>query len=269
MIPIIQGFKVKYGLQEIVIIADAGLMSNKNIKELNALQYQYIIGARIKNETKIIQEQILDLKLADQEIKELQKEDGQRIIITYKESRSKNDLFNRTKGFEKLKEKVKAGKLSKEHVNNKGYNKYLVLKDEIKVEIDETKFIDDAKWDGLKGYVTNTNYSKEKIVGFYSQLWQVEKSFRIAKSDLQIRPIYHFKTSRIKAHICIVFAAYKLYRELERQLKIKGATKSVEQTIEILKTIFGLKLQMPRSKEIKIILLDKTDEQKSILKLFI
>ncbi len=62
--------------------------------------------------------------------------------------------------------------------------------------------------------------------------------------------------------------AYKVYKELERQLKTKGINLSSEKTIEILKTIYGLTITLPQSKERKLMLLDKTDEQKTILKLF-
>ena len=105
-------------------------------------------------------------------------------------------------------------------------------------------------------------------MNYYKQLWQIEKTFIITKTDLRIRPIYHFTKRRIEAHICIAFTACKLYKELERQLKIKGSKLSAEKTIDILKTIYGLTITLPQSKETKLMLLDKTDEQKSILKLF-
>ena len=59
MLPVIEAFKIRYNLKGLVVIADAGLMSNDNITELQSKNYQYIIGARIKNEAKIIQQQIL------------------------------------------------------------------------------------------------------------------------------------------------------------------------------------------------------------------
>lgn len=221
MIPTIKSFIKKYDLKTLIVIADAGLMSNKNINELNTNDIKFIIGARIKNETDVVQTKILQLKLSEGVISEIQKDTVQRLVVGYSDARAKNDLFNRTKGFNKLKEKVKAGKLTKDNINNKGYNKYLKLNGEVKIEIDEVKFNEDKKWDGLKDYLTNTKLSKAEIVAYHTQLWQVEKAFRISKSDLLIRPIYHFKKERIKALICIIFASYKLYKELERQLKIK------------------------------------------------
>ena len=163
---------------------------------------------------------------------------------------------------------MNTGKLTKKHINNKGYNKYLRLEGDIKITIDEQKFKDDSKWDGLKGYITNTRLEAQTVMDYYRQLWQVERTFRITKTDLRIRPIYHYKKRRIEAHICIAFAACKLYKELERKLKDKEASISAEKAIDIMKTIFGLTLNMPQSQETKLMLLDKTQEQKNLIQLF-
>ena len=268
MIPVIEAFKNRYQMDRLIVVADAGLMSNKNIKQLIENGYFFIIGARIKNETQAIQEQILSLHLQDQQSVVISKDATQRIIISYSKNRAKNDSYNRQKGMERLKRLLAKGKLTKEHINNKGYNKYLKLEGEIKIAIDEDKYRDDVKWDGLKGYTTNTDLPKETILEYYKQLWQIEKTFRITKTDLKIRPIYHFKKRRIQAHICIAFAACKVYKELERQLKIKKSELSPEKAIDILKTIYGITIRLPQSKEKKLMLLDKTEEQKSLLKLF-
>ena len=268
MMPVINAFKNKYKMQQLIIVADAGLMSNKNISELITQQYQFIIGARIKNETKQIQAQILSQKLEDGQSIEINKEGLQRVILSYSSTRAAKDAHNRNKGLERLKKSLASGRLTKEHINNKGYNKYLKLDGEIKVLIDEEKFNDDAKWDGLKGYATNTALDKQTVLEYYKQLWQIEKTFRITKTDLKIRPIYHYKKRRIEAHICIAFVACKLYKELERQLKLKSSDLSAEKAIDILKTIYGLTIKLPQSKESKLMLLDKTLEQKNLLKLF-
>ena len=268
MLPVIKAFTEKYKMQQLVVVADAGLMSTKNINELIEQKYDFIIGARIKNETQQLQAQILAIKLEDGQNIEIRKDTTQRIILSYSTTRATKDAHNRNKGLQRLKKQLASGKLTKQHINNKGYNKYLKLEGEIKIAIDENKFKDDAKWDGLKGYITNTTLTKEVVLNYYKQLWQIEKTFRITKTDLRIRPIFHFTKRRIEAHICIAFTACKLYKELERQLKLKGAKISAEKTIDILKTIYGLTITLPQSKETKLMLLDKTDEQKSILNLF-
>jgi transposase len=268
MLPVINAFKAKYKMQQLIVVADAGLMSSKNLKELTDHQYDFIIGAKIKNEAHTIQAKILSCQLEDGQSTEVKKDDTQRIIISYSKARASNDAHNRNKGLERLKKQLVTGKLTKAHINNKGYNKYLKLEGEIKVAIDEDKFKDDAKWDGLKGYITNTALEKELVLKYYKQLWQIENTFRITKTDIKIRPIFHYKRRRIEAHICIAFVACKLYKELERQLKVKQSNLSAEKAIDILKTIYGLTIQLPQSKETKLMLLDKTSEQKTILDLF-
>jgi transposase len=269
MLPVIEAFKEKYKMQQLIVVADAGLMSNKNVTALLEQDYDFIIGARIKNESRHVQEQILALRLEDDESTEIKKDELLRIIVHYSESRAHKDAYNRNKGMERLKKLLNTGKLTKKHINNKGYNKYLKLEGEISIIIDEEKFKDDSKWDGLKGYLTNTNLSKETVMDYYRQLWQIEKTFRITKTDLKVRPIYHYKRRRIEAHICISFAACKLYKELERQLKLKKSGLSAERALDILKTIFGITIKLPQSKENKLMLLDKTQEQKNLLALFL
>jgi transposase len=260
MLPVIEAFKEKYKMQQLIVVADAGLMSNKNITALSEQRYDFIIGARIKNESRDVQQQILALCLQDDQSTEIRKDELLRIIVHYSESRAHKDAHNRNKGMERLRKLLNSGKLTKKHINNKGYNKYLKLEGEISIAIDEGKFKDDSKWDGLKGYLTNTHLSKETVMAYYRQLWQIEKAFRITKTDLKVRPIYHYKRRRIEAHICIAFAACKLYKELERQLRVKKSGLSAEKAIDILKTIFGLTITLPQSKENKLMLLDKTEE---------
>ena len=190
------------------------------------------------------------------------------MIVSYSVKRAGKDAYNRTKGINRLKQLLESGKLTKKHINNKGYNKYLKLEGDLTITIDEQKYKDDSKWDGLKGYLTNTNLSKETVIANYKQLWNIEKTFRISKTDLRIRPIFHYKRRRIEAHICIAFAACKIYKELERQLKDKQPDLSPEKAIEILKTIYGITIKLPQSNKQKLMLLDKTADQKTILNLF-
>lgn len=268
MLPVIEAFKSKYKLEELVVIADAGLMSNANIAELQSKSYQYIIGARIKNETKIIQKKILSTPLKNGDSVAIVKDENSRIIISYSDVRATKDAANRKRGLEKLKKNLAKGKLTKQHINNRGYNKYLKLEGDVKISINEEKYEDDRKWDGLKGYTTNSLLSTDEIIENYNQLWHIEKAFRISKTDLRIRPIYHRLKRRIEAHICIAFCAYKVYKELERQLKIKKAEMSPEKAIDIAKTIFRITIQTNLSNTLHSRLYIDKEEQKRLLKLF-
>nr|WP_245235090.1 IS1634 family transposase [Pedobacter borealis] len=268
MLPVIDAFKKKYELGKMVVIADSGLLSNENIIDLQGNGYEFILGARIKNEKQPLQKQILSLKLKNGESALLKKDEQTRLIISYSLSRHKKDQANRERGLLKLEKQVKSGRLTKANINNRGYNKYLKLDGEIKVDIDRDKFTADGKWDGLKGYLTNTTLSKEEIIENYNHLWRIEKAFRVSKHDLKIRPIDHRLHRRIEAHVCIAFAAYKVFKELERQLYEMKANLSPEKAIEIAKTIYSLKVLNPLNNEVVEQTLILNEEQKYLSQLF-
>lgn len=268
MLPIIDSFKTKYKLDKLVIIADSGLLSTNNINELQNKKYEFILGARIKNETQFIKDKILSLAIKNGESKVIEKNNDTKLIISYSEHRAKKDKANREKGLKRLEKQIRTGRLTKSNINNRGYNKYLKMDGEIKITIDKEKFQTDQKWDGLKGYLTNTCLSKNDIIENYSHLWKIEKAFRISKNDLKIRPIYHSKQPRIEAHICISFVAYKIYKELERQLKLKKSGLSPEKAIEIAKTIYAIKVKLPRTKESYSKLIVLNTKQKELIKIF-
>jgi transposase len=161
-----------------------------------------------------------------------------------------------------------SGKLSKKHVNNRGYNKYLKMNGEIKIEIDYEKFNDDQCWDGLKGYVTNTKLSRDEVMKNYNHLWQIEKAFRISKTDLRVRPIYHRLKDRIEAHICISFCAYSVFKELERILMVNRIQISPQRAIELTKTMYAIEYELPDSKLSKFANVNFSEIQKQLLDLF-
>ena len=242
LLPVINAFKAKFNLKNIIVVADSGLLSNANIEVLKQENYQYILGARIKNETQNIKKQILSLALSKHKTTgEIKISEAERLIVKHSEKRARKDLKNREKGLSRLEKKLSSKKLTKEHINSRGYNKYLILKNTVNIEIDYEKFKSDVKWDGLKGYKTNTDLNVKKVIENYSNLWQIEKAFRISKTDLKIRPIYHRLKDRIDAHICISFSAYAIYKELERILMENKAPFSISEAIEMSKHIYQIR----------------------------
>ena len=268
MMPVLNLFKRRYQFKTLTVVADAGLLSNKNILALQNNNYQYILGARIKNEATAVKQQILSLKLSNGSSTIIAKDDPVKLIISYSDARAKKDNYNRERGIKKLQKQIDTGKLTKAQINNKGYNKFLKLSGAIDVKLDKSKVSEDKKWDGLKGYLTNTSLSKEDVIENYKHLWNIEKAFRISKNEIKIRPIYHYKNERIQAHICLSFVAYKVYKELERQLKHEQAAYSVDKAIEIAKTIYTIKAIKPASKQLfeRVLLLN--EEQQNLYKLF-
>ena len=183
------------------------------------------------------------------------------MIVSYSNARHKKDQYNRERGLKKLRQGIESGKLKKKHINNRGYNKFLTLKGTVEVEIDEAKIEADSFWDGLKGYITNTQLPETQVIENYRHLWQIEKAFRISKTDLRIRPIHHYRRKRIEAHICIAFVAYTIYKELERLLNQNKAEISPKRAIELTQNMYAIECRMPDEMEKKRLILTMDPEQ--------
>jgi transposase len=264
LIPVMEHFQEKFELSKPVVIADAGLLSKENISELKEKGYLYILGAKPKNEADELKNLITELELENDQTSEFIRADSSRLIISYSSKRAKKDEANRERGLNRLEKNLKAGKLTKGQINNRGYNKYLRLTGDITIEIDYDRYHADANWDGLKGYVTNTDLSHKDIIYNYNQLWHIEKAFRISKSDLKIRPVYHRLPDRIATHICISFVAYTIYKEMERLLFLNAPEISIKKAIEATKKMYEVTVQQP-DKSKKIIELKKNQIQQKII----
>ena len=264
LIPFIEKISLKFKLNKPIIIADAGLLSNDNIKALEANKYEYIIGARLKNETEKIKKEILKTQFINGTTRSLKKSENTRLIVNYSTARAVKDAYNRNRGLTRLEKQIKSGKLTKSNINNKGYNKYLKLNGDVTIEIDYQKYNQDQIWDGLKGYVTNTKLTVDEVMENYKNLWHIEKAFRMSKTDLRIRPIYHRLRNRIEAHICISFTAYCILKELERVLYAEKSKLSLKKAAELTHNMYQITYTLPESKHTKYKLLNMDDEQKEL-----
>lgn len=252
-LPILKMVERKYNFPKPIVVADAGLLSKDNISKLKNNNYTFIVGARIKNESVTIKDKIIEQSqsLSDGEGIKIKTADNTYLVVTYSTKRARKDKYNREKGIKKLRKQIQSNKLTKQHINNRGYNKFLTISGKIEVIIDEEKIKQDEKWDGLKGYITNSTMSVNKVVKNYTQLWQVEKAFRISKTDLKMRPIYHRLKHRIEAHICIAFTAYTIYKELERLLNKNKINFSTTRAIELTQNMYEMVYLLPDSKKQK------------------
>ncbi len=266
LVPTIEKISKKFNLSKPIIVADAGLLNNDNIKALESQEYEYILGARIKNESNENKEKMLSASFEDKSYIVIESGNA-KLIVQYSSKRAKKDEHNRKRGLKNLEKKIKSGKLTKQNINNRGYNKYLKMEGEIIISIDEEKFKADQKWDGLKGYVTNCNHAPSIIIENYKNLWHIEKAFRMSKTDLRIRPIYHRLRKRIEAHICLSFVAYSIYKELERVLKEEKYRLSVEKASEITHNMYQMEITLPESRHSKKILLKMDEDQTELVRI--
>lgn len=267
LLPTLAKIRKKFDFDNPIVIADAGLLSKENLSKLKNEGYKFIIGGRIKNESINVQKQILNaaVGLKNGASIVVKKDDGTKLIVSYSDSRRKKDCYNRERGLKKLRQKVTSGKLRKEHINNRGYNKFLKLTGSIDVTIDEKKVKGSSVWDGLKGYITNSSLSPKNVIENYRHLWQIEKAFRISKTDLRVRPIHHYRRKRIEAHICVAFVAYTLYKELERLLEKYKAGFSPKRATELTHTMYEIECAMPGAVESNKIILKMDQEQQVLL----
>ncbi|KAA6330918.1 hypothetical protein EZS27_020427 [termite gut metagenome] len=148
MLPVVEDFVKQFELKDFVVVADSGLMNHANIELLEQKNYQYIIGARIKNESKPIANWLLSQIKKDGSFYKYQKTATSRLIVGYSENRAKNDAYNREKGIKRLEKEYKSGSITKDKVNKRGYNKFLDISDDIKATINYDQIKKDERWDG-------------------------------------------------------------------------------------------------------------------------
>jgi transposase len=214
----------KYQFTDLVVVADAGMLSERNIRFLETEKLNYIVGARLKGLSEKFKEKIFIHDFTKESIFEticgIKLETGEivdkRLIIDFSEKRARKDKFNREKLIKKLEEKI----ASKKELIKK--SKYLLLKNQGKVAgIDQEKIKQDKRHDGLKGYWTNLKdkTKPKEIIDQYHNLWKVEKAFRMSKSDLSERPIFHRLLRRINGHLLICFCSLLILKETERILE--------------------------------------------------
>ncbi len=112
--------------------------------------------------------------------------------------------------------------------------------------------------------MTNTDLSPSEIIENYGQLWQIERAFRISKTDLRIRPMYHRLQRRIEAHVLVAFVAYTIYKELERQLDEASIEMSPKRAAELTQTMYEMTFRYPNEAEQQRILLKMDAEQQQL-----
>ncbi|TVS20857.1 MAG: IS1634 family transposase, partial [Planctomycetaceae bacterium] len=195
LLPVLRRITSTYRVGRPVVVGDAAMLSQSNLRELEAEGFPFIVGARLRNESQAVQEEILERcqGLGNGQSAVLDREQGQRLIVSYSEKRAKKDAHNRERGLRRLRRRIRSGRLTKSSLNQRGYNKFLRMEGQMNISIDEQSIEQAARWDGLKGYRTSTTLPPDEVIESYGQLWRIEKAFRISKTDLRIRPVHHYR----------------------------------------------------------------------------
>ena len=210
IVPVIKDFITRNGVKTLTVIADAAMISTENIKQLTQNNINYIVGARLGNITEALLETI-DKNICRKDGKSIRiKTNNGELICSYSSVRYRKDKYEMEKQIEKAKEAI-----AKPSKNKK--LKFIKTKAEL-TELNEVLIEKTTKLLGIKGYYTNLEEivaSNKTIMERYHELYRIEQAFRISKSDLQTRPIYHFKEQPIKLHILICFMALVISKHIE------------------------------------------------------
>ncbi|RMG77438.1 MAG: IS1634 family transposase [Bacteroidetes bacterium] len=238
--------KERFEIRKLILVADKGLNSGANLHLIKQAGYEYVVSCRLKNESKKIKETALNQQdfqvvradkitgavtfqykiIAEHNI-QYKDEQGikhtlkDNIVVTWSAKRAKRDRLKRQRLIEKAQQMIEQGKIPN---NKKGAKKYLLTQGKEKVQgMDEEKIKKDAAWDGFYAIqYSDPNLSYDKILEHYHLLWKIEESFRVLKSTLHTRPIFHWNPKRIKGYFVLCFIAFLLERNLELILKQKN-----------------------------------------------
>lgn len=223
LIPIVEKMKKQYDLKDVICVADRGMCNEANLKSLDKAGIGFIVGCPLKRLSRDKQKQILDAKELFKNANncvEFSDSHDRKIVVHYSLKRAQREAKQRNKMLLKLKEKINRTPHVKDFIKNQGYKKFFELNGHMKIFLNEDKVKAAEAWDGLKGFITNrSDLTVSEILSSYHGLWQVEETFRVAKHDLKVRPIFHWTPSRIEAHIAICFMCLMCVRHLEYRVK--------------------------------------------------
>lgn len=255
LIPSIVDFKVRHKVKELTVVADAAMISEKNVEELVLRGLHYIVGARLGNISPTLIKLISRrLKRKDGKTLRLKTSKGY-LICDFSKKRYAKDFYELKKQIKKAADLMaqpdrilKRNKFVKhERKNSYKLNKELIKKSRLLF--------------GIKGYYTNLEKPNRFIIRHYHYLWTIEKDFRISKTDLKVRPIYHFKINPIESHVLICFMALAVVKYME--IKTRRSTQKI---VRILKRITDARILDTITNEEIILRLEISAEIKKLLK---
>ena len=152
--------------------------------------YEYILGVRIRSQSEEFKEQIASLSLTNGQSPNIELTKTRRMVVTMSDARARKNATDREKCLKRLERRFKSDKLTKDKLNNRGYNRFLTMSGDATIEIDYDKVAKDERLDGYKGYTTNSTLSDDRVIEEYGYLYMIERAFRFCKTDLDIRPMF-------------------------------------------------------------------------------
>jgi len=220
MLEVIKRFQKGHAHSKPIVVADAAMLSRDNMGYLEAEGYRYIVGARLANTPRSFIDTIA-ARLSRQDHVMIRLGYPNRsfdVICPYSSQREKKDRRQFEKQITKAiqliarKEAGKRAKFVKKSPNGKSS---FILDEELKEKTEKLL--------GIKGYCTNipeSEISNEQVIAYYHDLWRIEQAFRISKTDLKTRPIFHYMHEAIRAHVLLCFMALMMGKFLEIRTRL-------------------------------------------------
>lgn len=239
LIPVMDGFRERHGLAGMAVVADAGMLSASNLKELDQADLRFIVGSRSAkaphdltshfrwNGEAFTDGQIIDtitsktgksrgendpLHRAEPVWDPLEHPGSWRAIWAYSSKRALRDERTLNLQEQRARDVIAGTKTARAPRFVKTSNGSHTL--------DETSIKRARSLAGLKGYVTNIPapvMPAAEVIGNYHDLWHVEQSFRMSKTDLRARPMFVRTEDSINAHLTIVFTALAISRTIQQR----------------------------------------------------
>jgi len=234
MLPVATSLRERFGVSDIVIVADRGMVGAANMAELTQLGFPYILGVKMRLEKKAMAEVLsragrFRTVSGNLKVKEV-RHDGKRYIVCVNPEEAEHDRRAREAIIEDLEAKLRKGASSL--IGNSGYRRYLKMGQ--KPEIDWEKVKREERYDGKWVLATTADLPADEVALRYKELWRVERIFREAKDTLETRPIYHKYDATISGHVFCSFLALLLMHELKRRVDFPCEWKQLKQDLEAL-----------------------------------
>ena len=213
--PVLERLGERFDIDGVVVVADAGMASEDNIRELESRGCDWVVAARLRKLGKKSLNEVVNWeqwrevgdgrKVGDLDI------GGRRLVLRHCASRARKDALDREVAVEK------AAKRLSEGIKGSGRRGRYLKVEKGSVSISEEAIRRDEQFDGLHGVWTSLErekHSAEEVYRHYAELWRIEEGFRVMKHTMAVRPVFHWTQRRVRAHVAVCFAAFAMLRIL-------------------------------------------------------
>ena len=236
LVPLVEELRERYELGRVVVVTDAGLLSGENLSALESAGFEWVVAARLR---RLGAEDLAELSpgASGWESSESGEEEeapegvgrgprirelvltqgamkGRRLVVTWNPKKARRDARQRAEAVAKAKKRVKAA------ATGKGRPARFLRVRRGAMTFDQEAEHRDALFDGLHGVLTSLPDPAPATRAHYAELWRIEEGFRVLKSTVKTRPVFHWTERRVRAHVAICYTAFALLRMLRHRFRL-------------------------------------------------